>query len=329
MTSIINFVKNTYDNIRLKKSAIFIIVKLIIAIGLIYYLVYHVNLKDIAAVFAKADYRFIILAFLLTFVNLALQYFKWKISCSAILKETNRKKILYSLFYGFAAGPFTPARVGEYFGRALEFKDKSMVSITVATLVDKVFLLIPITFFGSIGSILFLKDYYHVSSYVTVSLFVTIFVLYYFLIMLMLNTNIWHNFLTKRIESSKRFHKFYSEILLLKELDGKFVVKMFSISVLFYSCFIIQYAILALGFSQHGSFIDFIWAGNMVMFAKTIIPQISFGDLGVREGASIFFLTKMGQTSSTGFDSGISLFGINVLLPAIIGLILLIKKNNA
>ena len=329
MSSMISYVKTFYDTIKLKKSAIIVIVKLLIASGLIYYLIYYVNLKDIADVFAKADYRFITLAMLLTFINITLQYFKWKISCSAILKETDRKKIFYSLFYGFAAGPFTPARVGEYFGRALEFKNKSMVSITVATLVDKFFLLIPITFFGSIGSILFLKDYYHVSSYITVSLFVVIFILFYILIMLMISPSIWHNFMLKRMNNSKRLHKFYSEILLLRELDGKFFVKMFLISIVFYSCFIIQYAILAIGFSQHGNFIDFIWAGNMVMFAKTIIPQISFGDLGVREGASVFFLTKMGQTSSTGFDSGISLFGINVLLPAIIGMILLIKKNNA
>jgi len=329
MDSIISSVKNYYDKRRLKKSAFLVIVKLLIAIGLVSYMVYHVNLKEIATAFAKADYRFIILALLLTLVNISLQYFKWELTCNAILKEYNRKKIFYSLFYGFAAGPFTPARIGEYFGRALEFKDKPMIQVTVATLVDKFFLLITIAFFGSIGSILFLKDYYHVNSYIIFSFFVLIFVLSYFLIMLIINPKLWHNFLTNRMRNSKRFHKLFSEVLLLKELDRKFLTKISLISFLFYSCFVIQFAVLAVGFSQHGNFVNFIWAGNMVMFAKTIIPQISFGDLGIREGASIFFLTKMGQTSSIGFDSGISLFGINVLLPALIGLILLIKKNNA
>ncbi|MHB8580848.1 MAG: lysylphosphatidylglycerol synthase transmembrane domain-containing protein [Ignavibacteriaceae bacterium] len=329
MNSIFRIFKNIYYKTRLKKSALVAIVKFLIAICLISYIIYHVNLNEIATAFEKADYRFIIIAMLLTLVNISLQYFKWKLSCNAILNVYNRKNIFYSLFYGFAAGPFTPARIGEYFGRALEFKDKSIIQVTVATLVDKVFLLMQITFFGSIGSIFFLKDYYHVNAYITTSLFVVIFVLFYLLILLLINPKLWHNFLTNRMENSKRFHKFYSEILLLKDLNGIFVIKMSLISFLFYSCFIIQYAVLATGFSQHANFINFIWAGNMVMFAKTIIPQISFGDLGIREGASIFFLTKMGQTSSIGFDSGISLFGINVLLPALIGLILLIKKNNA
>ncbi|MHB1688772.1 MAG: lysylphosphatidylglycerol synthase transmembrane domain-containing protein [Ignavibacteriaceae bacterium] len=329
MNSIIDTVKKINTKVGIDKTILAVIAKIVIAAGLIAYLIYHVNLHEIIAAFEKANYRFIILALLLVVVNISLQYYKWKLSCSAILNEKNGKKIFYSLFYGFAAGPFTPVRIGEYFGRALEFKDKSILQVSVATLIDKAFPLIPITLFGSIGSILFLKDYYHVNFYITVSLFVVIFILFYLLIMLVLNPNLWHSFLTKRMEKSKRFYKIFSELLLLKKLDKKFLTKMFFISFLFYSCFIIQYAVLALSFSQNGNFINFLWAGNMVMFAKTIIPGISLGDLGVREGASIFFLSQMGQTSSTGFNTGISLFGINVLLPALVGLILLLKRNNA
>jgi len=64
------------------------------------------------------------------------------------------------------------------------------------------------------------------------------------------------------------------------------------------------------------------------MFAKTIIPPVSLGELGIREGASIFFITALGESASVGFNASIFLFFINVLIPSLIGLILLLKKNN-
>jgi len=329
MDTFISIVKKINSKVKLNNNFVFTFLKFVIAAGLISYLIYSVNLHEIVIAFQKADYRFITIALILSVVNVLLQFYKWKLSCKAILNENNNKKIFYSLFYGFAAGPFTPVRIGEYLGRALEFKDKSLLSVTTATLIDKAFTFISITLFGSIGSILFLKDYYNVNSYLSVSLFVIILVLFSVVVMLILNPNTWQNLFSKRMENSKYMNKIYSQIILLRELRKRFLTQMFLVSTLFYLFFIIQYAVLAVAFSQSGSFINFLWAGNMVMFVKTIIPQISFADLGIREGASVFFLSKMGQPNSVGFDTSISLFGINVLLPALIGLVLLIKKNNA
>jgi uncharacterized membrane protein YbhN (UPF0104 family) len=73
---------------------------------------------------------------------------------------------------------------------------------------------------------------------------------------------------------------------------------------------------------------DYFWAGNLMMFAKTMIPPISLGELGIREGASVFFITQLGETASTGFNASIFLFFINVLIPSLIGMILLLKKND-
>ena len=64
------------------------------------------------------------------------------------------------------------------------------------------------------------------------------------------------------------------------------------------------------------------------MFAKTIIPPISLGELGIREGVSVFFLNKFGEAQSAGFNSSIFLFLINILIPSIVGLFLLFKKND-
>ena len=64
------------------------------------------------------------------------------------------------------------------------------------------------------------------------------------------------------------------------------------------------------------------------MFVKTIIPPITFGELGIREGASVYFLTQMGETASIGFNASILLFIINLLIPALIGVGMFLRKND-
>jgi len=65
------------------------------------------------------------------------------------------------------------------------------------------------------------------------------------------------------------------------------------------------------------------------MFAKTFFPAVSLGELGVREGVSVFFLGQMGVSAAPAFNAALFIFFINILMPSLIGLIFLFKKNNA
>jgi uncharacterized membrane protein YbhN (UPF0104 family) len=244
------------------------------------------------------------------------------------LQENQKSKIWLSLFYGFSAGVFTPARIGEYFGRAIVFKNQSLVRVTLATLLDKVYLLLIVAFFGSISSIIFIHFYYQVANYLTIGLFILLFTLFYFFILIIFNDKFWDNFLFTKLKNSVKLHWLFEKIKIFRKLDRKYSTKMFLVSLLFYFCFLIQYALLVSAFSNHNNFADYIWAGNLMMFAKTIVPPVSLGELGIREGASIFFITQFGESASAGFNASIFLFVINLLIPSLIGLILLLKKND-
>ena len=102
--------------------------KVIIALGLLIYLIYAVNFQEILIAIKQANVYLIVTAFLLSFVNIYLQFYKWKITANVVLQENQNSKIWLSLFYGFSAGVFTPARIGEYFGRAIVFKNKSLIT---------------------------------------------------------------------------------------------------------------------------------------------------------------------------------------------------------
>ncbi len=311
------------------KSAIIIFTKIVIAAFLLIYIVNQVNLHDILVAVSKADILFLGLALFLSLFNVYLQYWKWEVVCKNILGESNKKKILLSLFYGLSAGSFTPARVGEYFGRAILFKDKPFLLVAVATLVDKFFFLIVIAFTGALASILFIHYYYHVTIFITAGLFILIFTLSYLIIYLALNPGIWKNTIFEKFYSSGKLAALIKNLSVIKKMDKNISYKLMFISLLFYLCVTFQYVLLAAAFSHQLNFVTYIWAGILVFFAKTIIPPVSIADLGIREGASVFFIKMLGGSASVGFNAAFFLFLINVLLPAVAGMFLLLKKNNA
>lgn len=310
------------------KNVILILAKIIISLGLVLYLIYAVNFQEILEAIKQANVYLITAAFLLSILNIYLQFYKWKITANVVLKENHNPKIWLSLFYGFSAGVFTPARIGEYFGRAIVFKNQSLVRVTLATLLDKLFLLIIVAFFGSISSILFIHYYYQVTSYLIIGLLLSVVALFYLLFLMILNDGFWDNVLFAKLSDSIKLHWLFEKVKVFRKLDKKYATKMFVISFLFYLCFLVQYALLVSAFSNHNEILDYLWAGNLMMFAKTIIPPISIGELGIREGASVFFIKQFGESASTGFTASIFLFFINVLIPALMGLTLLLKKND-
>jgi len=313
---------------RKNKTVIIFAVKILIAAGLLIYLSSSIEYGKILSAIENANQLLIGFAFLLSFANIYLQYSKWRLTCEQVLQEKKKSKLLTSLFYGFSAGTITPLRVGEYFGRAIVFKNKSLIQVTVATLIDKFFPLMIVAFIGSVTSILFFYFYFNTSIYLTLSLFIVLFTLFYFFAMLLLSRRFWNSIFFSRIKKITRFQSVIEKLQVLKSLDRIYFYRMTIISLLFYFCFLLQLAILVSAFSHNYNFINYIWAGNLIMFAKTVIPPISLGELGIREGASVYFLTQFGETASTAFNASIFLFIINLLIPALVGLVLLLKRND-
>ncbi|KAB2845587.1 MAG: hypothetical protein F9K42_12510, partial [Ignavibacterium sp.] len=156
MVEVVKDIVNKNIFIQRYKTVIILIAKAAIALGLLYYLINSVNLNEIISAIKNADIVLLSIAFALSILNIWFQFYKWKLTSNVILQENKNSRIWLSLFYGFSAGVFTPARTGEYIGRALAYKDKSLLVVTLATLLDKLFLLMMVAFIGSLSSILYL-----------------------------------------------------------------------------------------------------------------------------------------------------------------------------
>ena len=329
MNNLTNISRYSLDRLVKHKAVLIFLIKILIAAGLLFFLISKINPGELIIAFTNAKLHFLLLSFSLLALNLYLQFKKWEITCSNILEERDKKKIIRSLFAGLSGGAFTPARIGEYFGRAVEFKNKPLLQITVATFIDKFYPLVIVAFIGSVSSILFLHFYYSVSLYLTLSLFILLFAIFYLLIYLMLRPGLMDIILEKIFPKDEKYKSLFEASKYFGTIDRKYSMNMVLLSLSFYLCYIFQYAFLVAAFSENFHPIRFIWAGNLVMFAKTLIPSISFAELGVREGASIYFLGQMGEISAVAFNAAITLFFINVLLPSVAGLFFLFKKDNA
>ncbi len=65
-----------------------------------------------------------------------------------------------------------------------------------------------------------------------------------------------------------------------------------------------------------------------MFFTKTLIPSISYGEIGIREAVSIYFVTAFSYPETVGFNASMTLFFINILIPSALGIIFLFVRDN-
>ncbi len=312
-----------------RKSTIIFILKIIFAAALLVYFIEKININEIEKSIISANLFFLLIAIFLLPLNIYLQFLKWQVTCQTILNENDKSKILSSLFYGLSAGAFTPARIGEYFGRGIALKEKSILKVTIATALDKFFPLALILIIGIISSSFFIsKDlaipYKNIFISFAGLIFLTI------LLYLFFDSNKkYFEYLKLKLKKIKIIEKNINQLQALKRVNRDYAFKMSYLSLLFYLCFVLQFVFLIAAFSHHLNLIPYLQAVSMILFAKVFIGQFSIGELGIREGVSIFFLTKIGELSQTAFSAAFFVFFINILIPSLIGLIFIFKKNHA
>lgn len=313
----------------IKNQKLFIAVKGIIALLLLIYISSIIKVEALYSAFLNAELIFILSAFLLLPLNLYIQFWKWKEVCNLFLGISDNKKIWGSVFIGFSSGIFTPGRLGEYFGRGIALREKPMLQVTAASLIEKFFALVLIASLGSGATLLFLYAQNNISFYSALSLFILLFTFFYLFMAFAFSKSFWSNFIFAYLIKFKKTEKLVKKLDVFRSMKKRNAFKLFAITLLFFCTYVIQFGLLMLAFSPTSNFINNIWGGVLMIFTKTILPSISFGDLGIREGASVYFLTQLGEAGSAAFNASIFLFLMNVLFPSLIGLIYLFKKNES
>ena len=303
-------------------------IKAILGIGIIGFLVTYLEPANIYKTYLEADKFYLLIAITLLPLNLYLQFIKWKILSKKYFGINNNSKVWLSLLYGISGGLFTPMKSGEYFARAIPYKNVKVVDVVLATMVDKIIPLYFVLLFGGIFSAVYLSQIIQLSFLTALCLLIV------YLIILLITPYLLlgNSSITKRIKNYLRqksyFAKILTKIMFLKGIDKKTFSTLAVLSIIFNLVFTFQMTILLISFSSEMNLWLFFVISNLIIFAQIIIPPIALGEIGIREGASVFFMKSFGYAGVIGFNAAFSLFIINLLIPSIIGFFLLLKRDK-
>jgi uncharacterized membrane protein YbhN (UPF0104 family) len=95
---------------------------------------------------------------------------------------------------------------------------------------------------------------------------------------------------------------------------------LFLTSTLRYLTTLTQFSLLLIATGVPAGFSTQMSGAGFVFFIKSFVPNLFFTDLGIREGAAAFFFQSLGDVAPEAVAAALGLFGINAVLPALLGI---------
>jgi len=281
-------------------SRILLPVRLVVGAASLYAIVrWVVSPAELLAVATTADPEWLLLAAALTPVGVLLQWWKWRRLVQAGLPDIGELDILRSLFTGFGLGLLTPGRLGEL-GRGTGWPGVRRRATALAAADRLLSSLVTLTA-GAVYVLWVMPVFWGGMAGLGIGLGLAILGV------------CWRRFGSRLVMSIVDVPRtsWVGNLIAAVLFNFVFCVQMF--------CLLRSTDVIAPG----------VLGAVPAMFAlKTLLP-ISFMDLGVREAASVVVFGSVGVAAATAVQASLMLFGLNVLLPGLAGLLLMSFGSHA
>lgn len=319
------------------------LIRLVIIIAT-YYFVYREIFykKDLADVFDLFKELFtsngfvfqLVIVFLLMFVNLGFESWKWKF----LIKKIENIPFFTSyqgVLTGISVSAFTPNRVGDYFGRVFILNKANHWEGILITIIGSMSQLITTLLLGSIAVIFFLPEFFdlfeYFYGYFYYGLIAVVFIIDFFILLFYFNVSILTTFLQKF--TRKKWIKFKDHLNVFSLFSQKELLVVLLISIFRYFIFSFQFYLLLRLFSVPIPIYYSFVLVSVVYFVMTVIPTITLAELGIRGSVSIYFIGLFfekydlltNQINIGIFSASSTLWLINIIIPAIIGTIFVFR----
>ncbi|MBN2415843.1 flippase-like domain-containing protein [bacterium] len=293
------------------------VIKAVIGAVVLFLLAYTVDISEIVAAYRHPHTpAYMYIGVLLVVPNLLLQWYRWHFLLTLQHPGVPPADSLVSLFGGMMLGFATPGRIGEA-GRALFLPRGDRVELVGLVVIDKLYSFFPIIIGGAWGlAVLFARKFLF-SFYVAAPLYILAGSLTLFFLFAAASPDTVRTFfysvslLFPHRENMKRLIAAFDR---LTKKDG---IQLLVLSVILYAVFMLQFALFARAFYPISAEAGFSCT-TAAMLVKTLLP-VSLADLGIREGASVFFFMQYSVDKVAAFNSALLLFTVNVLFPSILG----------
>jgi uncharacterized membrane protein YbhN (UPF0104 family) len=272
------------------------------------------------ALFRNDGYLNILLAaaFFLFPLNWAFETLKWKFLVSKV-EHISFFKAYRGILTGVTFGIITPFSVGDYIGRILQLSDPERIKVIGAIFLSRIAQFFITLFFGGASVVYFI---FKVKELPVDVLYIAILASACSLVLFLLF--IYRQSVMSLIKRVPFFSPAYKYFEILNSYSMKDVFKVIFYSFLRYLIFSLQFVLLFIFFEVSRD-IGFLCMGVAFIFlVKSIVPTIL--DLGVREAAAVYFFTAFGlMCESNIIYASLTLWIINILIPALAGMLLIFK----
>lgn len=263
---------------------------------------------------------------LLMLLNWGIEARKWQLLVKP-LEAVPFRRAFMAILSGVSLSINTPNRIGEYGGRILYVKNRNKLKAIAATVVGSFSQLIATAVFGLAGLIYYLDNFglEHAGSHFTgpmkeILLLGILIVVSFLIILLYFRLKIIVAVFDK-ISWLRRAKVF---VQIIARYSPKELEKLLLLSAVRYVVFSAQYLILlyVLG-------VELVWWQGLLMISTiylvmAMVPTIAIAELGLRGKVSIYFLGLLSPNTAGIIAATVSIWLINLILPAAMGSILLL-----
>lgn len=313
------------------KKLFFLVLKVAVFIGLAYLMGKQIfgrnDFEQIKNTFVEQINGFAILGLFgvltMMLLNWGIEAFKWRLLIAKI-EQLSLWDAFKAIWLGVSLSFFTPNRVGEYGGRVLILRKADKIQAVAITLVGSISQLIANVTLGILGFAAFNYYYQAFPSGITSLLIVCTFFSLFLLTLLYFNLK-WIDWLKKYFSWFERLGKYTAP---LKSFTREELTHIQALSFLRTMVFSLQYIALIWIFGIEASlFVAWIMVTS-IFLVQTIVPSVALIELGVRGNVALFFWKFVTTNHLAILAATFSVWFINLVVPAAIGLIILFRLKN-
>lgn len=308
------------------KEFLYFLLKLFVPVLLIYYLSVKFITID-SSIFKVNSIAFLAAGIALTFLNIYIQFLKWELLCNDYFGIISRVEVIKSLLSGIAAGIFTPGRLGEFLGRSIILKKEKLGEVMLTTIYEKLLNQFWILYVGIVLVEIYASEIYEIPKYFSIPLIIFTVAIIFIIMKYLKRFSLTDNQIEKATKKLPFLKKLLFNLYNTRRINPTLKRQLFGLSLILYIVIIVQYAFFVSSYLNGAEIINYLWVGGLVIFITTLIPSISIGDLGIREGASVLILSSFGFSQQTGFNASLLLFCFNIFIPSVIGLYFLVRSK--
>lgn len=262
---------------------------------------------------------FLWVGILLMPINLGLEALKWKMLVGSA-QPVSYKQAFASLLAGISLSVVTPNRIGEYPGRILYLKRRNTFRLIGVSVLGACAQLLTVFLFGIVGLIYYNIHYPGrgemialIGSVLAIAL---VSLLYW-------RFEKWMPLL----EKTKWLRRFQTYSQLLKRFSVKEQLTILILSILRFGVYTAQYLILLYWMGIDIPVVEGFCTATLFFWAMAIIPSIALTELGIRGQVSIYLFHHFTTHIVGILAATVGLWCINLIIPAVIGSILLLRMR--